>query len=80
MSQLDEDGIQLTHHVYFFDLFLKFPVLGLVFSILGAGCDTLCVIFGLLSIVRMLSGWGKMRGTWRGLTRHGGVQQRRGKM
>jgi hypothetical protein len=30
-----------------------------------------------LSIVR-LSGRGKMRGTWRGLARHGGVQGRRG--
>ena len=65
----------LSHHFYFFDLFLKFPVLGLVFGIFGAGCNTLSVIFGFLSIVRKLSGWGKMRGTWRGLARHGGVQQ-----
>lgn len=77
VSQLYEDGIQLTHQFYFFDLFLKFPVLGLVLGILGAGRDTLSVVFGLLSIVR-LSGRGKMRGTWRGLARHGGVQGRRG--
>jgi len=77
VSQLYEDGIKLTHQFYFFDLFLKFPVFSLVFGILGAGCNTLCVIFGLLSIVRKLSGWGEMRGTWRGLARHGGVQYNR---
>jgi len=80
VSQLYGDGIKLTHQFYFFYLFLKFPVLGLVFGILGAGCDTLSVIFGLLSIVRKLSGWGKMRGTWRGLARHGTGQQGRGEI
>jgi hypothetical protein len=35
----------VTHHLYFLYLFLKFPVLGLVFGILGARRDALCVIF-----------------------------------
>jgi len=39
------NSIRLTHHLNFLYFFLKFPVLGLVFGIFGARCNTLCVIF-----------------------------------
>ena len=44
VSLLHKDSIRLTHRLYFLDFFLKFPVLGLVFCILCARCDALCVI------------------------------------
>ena len=44
VSLLNEDDIRVTHRLYFLDLFLKLPVLGLVFGILCARCDSLCVI------------------------------------
>lgn len=44
VSLLNKDGIRLTHHLNFLDLFLKLPVLGLVFGIFCARRDALCVI------------------------------------
>lgn len=76
-------GCEWTDCLYFFDLFLELPVLGLVFGIFCASGDARSIRFGSLS-GRGLCGveggmGGGMGGTRGGLTGHGGSKEGEGR-